>query len=130
MTGLNPRFTRYGGVDLPRLGFRVLFLSGATAGVVGAIQVFGEHHRFIDDALTSPGYAWTGLMAALLCGSRPLGVLVAGLIFAAVQTGGVGMERETDVPRELSRVLQALILLLVATRTRLASPEEKPGGVE
>lgn len=118
MTGLNARFSRYGGVDVERLGYRVMFLSGATAGLVGAVQVLGVHYRYIDGALTSPLYAWIGIMVALLAGSRPLGVLLAGLFFAAVQTGGFGMERATDIPREISQVLQALIILLVAARSR------------
>lgn len=118
MAGLNPRFARAGGVDLRRLGYGVLFSSGALAGLVGAVQVLGVHHRFIDGSLTEPLWAWTGLMVALLCGSRPLGVLLAGLFFAAVQTGGFGMERATEVPRELSRVLQALIILFVAAQAR------------
>jgi len=118
MAGLNARFARYGGVDIPVLGRRVMFSSGAMAGLVGALQVLAVHHRFIDGALTQPLWAWTGLMAALLVGSRPLGVLVAGLFFAALQTGGLGMERATQVPRELSRVLQALIILMVASRVR------------
>jgi simple sugar transport system permease protein len=118
MTGLNARFSRYGGVDVERLGYRVMFLSGATAGLVGAVQVLGVHYRYIDGSLTSPLYAWIGIMVALLAGSRPLGVLLAGLFFAAVQTGGFGMERATDVPREISQVLQALIILLVAARSR------------
>jgi simple sugar transport system permease protein len=118
MAGLNANFVRYGGVDLKRLGYRVMFASGAMAGIVGAIEVLGTHQRFIDDALTSPLYAWVGLMTALLSGSNPLGVLVAGLFFSAVQTGGFALERDTEVPRELSRVLQALIILLVAARQR------------
>jgi len=118
MTGLNARFARYGGVDVERLGYRVMFLSGATAGLVGAVQVLGVHYRYIDGSLTQPLYAWIGIMVALLAGSRPLGVLLAGLFFAAVQTGGFGMERATDVPREISQVLQALIILLVAARSR------------
>jgi simple sugar transport system permease protein len=118
MAGLNANFVRYGGVDLPRLGYRVMFASGAIAGIVGAIEVLGVHQRYIDDALTSPLYAWVGLMTALLSGSNPLGVLVAGLFFSAVQTGGFALERATEVPRELSRVLQALIILLVAARQR------------
>ncbi len=118
MAGLNARFARAGGVDLDRLGYGVMFSSGALAGLVGAVQVLGVHHRFIDGSLTDPLWAWTGLMVALLCGSRPLGVLVAGLFFAAVQTGGFGMERATEVPRELSRVLQALIILFVAAQAR------------
>lgn len=118
MAGLNANFVRYGGVDLRRLGYRVMFASGAIAGIVGAIEVLGVHQRYIDDALTSPLYAWVGLMTALLSGSNPLGVLVAGLFFSAVQTGGFALERATEVPRELSRVLQALIILLVAARQR------------
>jgi simple sugar transport system permease protein len=121
MTGLNARFAQYGGVNINRLCYRVMFASGTIAGMVGAIEVLGVHHRFIDDALTRPLYAWTGLMAALLSGSNPFGVLAAGLFFSAVQTGGFGMERGADVPRELSRVLQALIILLVAARSRFQS---------
>lgn len=118
VAGLNVQFLKYGGIDTDKLGYRVMFLSGAVAGIIGSIQVLAVHHRFIDGSLTQPLYAWTGLMVALLARSRPLGVLVGGIFFAAVQTGGFGMERATDVPREISIVIQALIILLVAARTR------------
>lgn len=117
MAGLNPKFVQYGGVNLQRLGFWIMFTSGAVAGLVGAIEVLGIHYRFIDGALVIPLYAWTGLMTALLSGSDPFGVFIAGLFFAAVQTGGFGMERGTEIPREISQVLQALIILLVAARS-------------
>ena len=116
MTGLNRRFAIYGGVDTHKLGYRVLFTSGAVAGLIGAILVLGVLYRFIDDALTSPLYAWVGVMAALLSDSDPLGVALAGLVFAAIQTGGYGMERDTNIPRELSLVLQALIIMFIAVR--------------
>ncbi len=116
MTGSNASFARYGGVDVRRLGLGVMLASGGIGGLVGALEVLGTHHRFIDGALTDPLYAWTGLMAALLAGSSPLGVLAAGLFFAAVYTGGFGMERGAQVPRELSQVLQALMILLIAAR--------------
>jgi ABC-type uncharacterized transport system permease subunit len=116
MTGLNSRFSRYGGVDVKRLGYWAMFASGAVAGLVGAIEVLGVIYRYIDGALTLPLYAWTGIMTALLSGSNPIGVLVAGLFFSALQTGGFGMERSTEVVRELSRVLQAVIIMLVAVR--------------
>ncbi len=125
MSGLNSKFAEYGGVQLTRLSYRVMFASGAIAGLVGAIEVLAVHHRFIDHALTLPFYAWTGVMTALLSGSNPVGVLIAGLFFSAVQTGGFGMERSTNVPRELSRVLQALIILLVAARGRFQSGREE-----
>ena len=78
--------------------------------------VLGVLYRYIDDALTSPLYAWVGIMAALLSGSDPLGVALAGFVFSAIQTGGYGMERATNIPRELSLVLQALIIMFIAVR--------------
>lgn len=125
MSGLSSRFVRYGGVDDRRLGYRAMLLSGGMAGLVGALQVLAVHRRFIDGALVGPLYAWIGVMVALLVRSRPLAVLAGGVFFAALQTGALGMERSTDVPRELSQVLQALVLLFVAAQ---ASP--RGGGGE
>lgn len=121
--GANPAFATSIGLDLERIGRRAMFASGAGAGGVGALMVLAVHHRFIDGALTTPRFAWIGLMAALLAGARPLGVLICGLILAAIATGGYGMERHAGVPRELSLVLQALIILFVAAAGRFGLGE-------
>ncbi len=128
MAGKNATFARYGGIRLRKLGYGVMFSSGAIAGLVGAIQVLGVDYRFVDGSLTSPQYAWVGVMAALLSGSSPLGVLLAGLFFSAIQTGGLGMEQATQVPHELSLILQAVIILLVAARGsfRITGSEKGP----
>ncbi len=117
MRGLNARFTGYGGVDLDRQALRTMFAAGAMAGLVGAGIVLGEQYRFTDYALVSPNYTWTGLMAALLAGGEPVGAVVAAVFFAALQIGGFGMERATSIPRELTSVLQAIIILLLAARS-------------
>ncbi|WP_395682838.1 ABC transporter permease [Inquilinus sp.] len=116
LRGLNSRFAAYGGVELGRQTVRVLFASGAVAGLVGAILVLGDQFRFTDGALLSPAYTWSGLMAALLAMGEPIGAICAGLFFAALQTGGFAMERATEVPRVLTLVLQAVIILLLAMR--------------
>lgn len=116
MNGLNSRFTQYGGVNVNRLGYLVMFSSGAIAGLVGSLETLGVLYRYTDGGLLSPLYAWVGLMAALLAGSAPLGVLIAGTFFSIIQTGGLGMERDTEIARELSNVLQAVIIMLVAIR--------------
>jgi ABC-type uncharacterized transport system permease subunit len=120
MRGLNARFARYGGVALTRQTVGSMFASGAIAGLVGAILVLGSQFRFTDGALLSPGYTWSGLMAALLAGGEPVGAIAGGLAFAALQSGGFAMQRETSVPRVLTMVLQALIILFVAARHGLA----------
>ena len=124
MLGLNARFAQYGGISLRATGYRVMFLSGALAGVVGAIEVLAIHYRYVDGMLVTPLYAWTGIMAALLANTNPIGVLVAGLFFSAVQTGGAGMERGAEVPRELARVIQAIIIMLVAASAGFRTSRE------
>ena len=116
MRELNTRFAGYGGVRLASQTVRVMFASGAIAGLVGAIIVLGSQFRFQDGALTSPSYTWSGLMAALLAAGEPLGAIAAAVFFAALQTGGFAMQRETSIPRVLIMVLQAIIILFLAIR--------------
>jgi general nucleoside transport system permease protein len=116
MRGKNQRFAGYGGVHLDPQAMRTMFASGAIAGLVGAIVVLGSQFRFIDDALLSPSYTWSGLMAALLVGGEPAGAILAALFFSALQTGGFAMQRETSVPRVLTLVLQAIVILFLAMR--------------
>ncbi|MGW1772092.1 ABC transporter permease [Streptomyces sp. NPDC002104] len=119
MTGLGPRFAAYAGVDRARLTLRLMATSGAVAGLVGAIGVLSFPYRFLDGALTAPGYTWTGLTAALLANAAPLGTVLAALFFTVLQVGGLNMERVTEVPRELTQVLQALVIVLLAARPRM-----------
>lgn len=127
MTGLNPRFARYGGVSIRRLGYTAMAASGGVAGLIGGIVVLADFGRYVNGGLTDPLYAWTGLMAALLAGSAPLGVAIVGLFFAALQTGALGMEQATDVPHELSQVLQGIIILLIVARTTFGSSAAQAG---
>ena len=81
-----------------------MFDSGAIAGLVGAIIVLGSQFRFIDGALVTPAYTWSGLMAALLVSGEPVGTIAAALFFAALQTGGFAMQREIRSPRADARI--------------------------
>ncbi|MFF0594820.1 ABC transporter permease [Streptomyces antibioticus] len=119
MTGLNARFSAYAGVERRGLTLRLMAVSGGLAGLVGAIGVLSFPYRFTDGSLTAPGYTWTGLTAALLAGAAPLGTLVAAFFFAVLQVGGLAMERTTEVPRELTQVLQAIVIVFLAARLRL-----------
>lgn len=114
LTGHNRRFTEYAGVDVPRMVTRLMFTGGGIAGLIGAMVVTSVPYRYIDNALVVPSYTWTGLLAALLARAHPLGAVAAGVFFAALQVGGFGMERETAVPRELSSILQATVIVILA----------------
>jgi len=116
LRGLNKEFARYGGVGLERQTIAVMFASGALAGLVGAIMVLGAQYRFTDGALTAPQYSWSGTLAALLAGGEPVGAIIAGVLFAALQTGGFAMERSVEIPRVLTMVLESVIILFLSMR--------------
>jgi simple sugar transport system permease protein len=116
LRGLNERFARYGGVELQRQTFGVMLASGAIAGLVGAVMVLGSQFRYTDGALTAPQYSWSGTLAALLAGGEPVGAVIAGVAFAALQTGGFAMERSIEIPRVLTMVLQSVVILFLAMR--------------
>lgn len=126
VTGWGPRFAQYAGIDRPALTVKLLACSGGLAGLVGAVVVLGFPYRFIDGALITPQYTWIGLLAALLAAANPLGTLVAAVFFAALTSGGFAMERETQVPRELTAVLQAVLIIFLAAATGMLRKRRSP----
>jgi simple sugar transport system permease protein len=114
LTGLNRNFTAYAGVKVDTIAVRVMAGGGGIAGVVGALIITSFPYRYIDGALITPGYIWTGLLAAMLARANPIGAVIAGVFFAALQVGGAAMTRETFVPRELSSILQATVIIILA----------------
>jgi ABC-type uncharacterized transport system permease subunit len=116
MLGYNPLFAAYGGVRRGRLMLVSMFISGGFAGLAGAVEVLGVQYRYIDGMVTNPGYAWSGIMATLLSGSHPLGTAIAAILLAALQTGGMGVERNTSIPLEISSVIQSLLILFITAK--------------
>jgi simple sugar transport system permease protein len=116
MSGINLRFSRYGGVHVARQTLGTMAASGAIAGVVGAHVVLGQAFRFVDGDLAGTGFAWTGLLVTLLAVHRAVPALVAGVFFAALQVGGLAMQRSAGVSWQLAQVLQAVVILALAMR--------------
>jgi simple sugar transport system permease protein len=116
--GDNPRAARVTGeIDVPRVATRALILSGALAGVAGAIELSGVTHALYENI--SPGYGFTAIAVALLAGLRPLAIIATGILFGAMQAGGATMQREADVPSVLVSVLEATIILSVLAFRRI-----------
>ncbi|MEH7086719.1 ABC transporter permease [Neobacillus drentensis] len=120
MLGKNPFFAEFGGINRTKVLLYSMFFSGGIAGLAGSVEVLGSQYRYIDGALTVPGYAWTGLMAALLANSNPLGTVMASIMLAALQTGAMGMERNTEVPLEIASVIQGVLILFVTAKITLS----------
>ncbi|GAA0410739.1 hypothetical protein Acor_14480 [Acrocarpospora corrugata] len=113
-TGHNREFARYGGVRVDRLAAIALAGGGGFAGLAGGLIVLGPPYRFVDGALTAPGYTFTAVAAVLLAAARPAVVPVTVALLTVLQVGGQGMEREAGVPSQLTQIVQGLIIVIVA----------------
>jgi simple sugar transport system permease protein len=111
LSGQNSLFSRLGGVNVNKNYILVMLLTGALAGLAGGLVVIAGPHRFIKDI--GANYAWDGVMIAMVANSDILLTLIFGFFFSILQTGSVGMELITAVPKELIEVLQAVIVLIV-----------------
>ncbi|MBA4420042.1 MAG: ABC transporter permease [Anaerolinea sp.] len=111
ISGQNSLFSRLGGVNVKKNYLAVMLLTGALAGLAGGLIIMAGPHRFIKDI--GANYAWDGVMIAMVANTGVILTLVFGLFFAILQTGALGMELQVQVPRELIKVLQAVIVLIV-----------------
>jgi simple sugar transport system permease protein len=110
--GLNPSAAESSGINIERGIILALVISGALAGIGGAGEILGVHRRYIDGF--SPGYGWDGLAIALIGGLDPWGSVLAAILFGALRSGGMEMNRVTGVPLDIIFVLQALLVLFFA----------------
>ena len=114
MHGISAEFARASGFPVGRLYYQALATSGAIAGMVGFVVVFGSSQRYIDGMLTVPLYAWTAIVAVLLARTIPWVVPFSAALFAVLVTGASGMERVAGVPSEVAQVVQGVLILLLA----------------
>jgi len=115
--GANADAARIAGrVDVARTTTRVLLLSGALAGLAGAIEVSGVTYALYENI--SPGYGYTAIAVALLAGLDPLGVLGTGILFGALEAGALSMQREASVPSVVVTAVEAALVLLLLAMSR------------
>ncbi|MBE2193370.1 MAG: ABC transporter permease [Anaerolinea sp.] len=112
MVGLNPSAARYSGIKVARMTILTMVISGALAGLAGAIQVQGVVHQFQTNQNLTLGF--DSIAVALLAGSNPIGIIPSAFLFGAMDAGTTLMQATSRVPGELIQVMQALILMFVA----------------
>jgi ABC-type uncharacterized transport system permease subunit len=110
--GKNPSAARVAGMNVERNWVLVMLIAGGLAGLSGATVIQGT-----DFTLNFQSYGTYGIDAitvALLGFGRPLGVVLAGLLFGALHAGGPLMQAATGTPVDMVQVLEAVIVLLIA----------------
>jgi simple sugar transport system permease protein len=102
-------------IDVRKTAMRAFLLSGALAGLAGAIEVTGVTYSLYENL--SPGYGYTAIAVALVGALNPLLTAVSSILFGALEAGAAAMQRDAGVPSVLASVVEAsIILLLIAFR--------------
>lgn len=120
--GEAPEAARRNGVNVARLTWLSLALSGAIAGLGGAAIVTGVLHRFNTEL--SPGYGYTAIAVALVGDLDPLWVSVAAFGFGILEAGGLAMQASAQVPKDAIHVIEGLIVLVLAARRYVSTRVE------
>ena len=110
--GMNGKAAETAGIPVGKMMVTAMLISGAIAGLAGGCHVAGVDHRFIENF--SPGYGFDGIAVAALAGENPVGVIFAGIIFGALRSGAMVLNRTTSIPIDFINVIQALVVILVA----------------
>jgi len=116
--GLNPHASRYAGINVPRYIVLALLLSGAFAGLAGAVQVYGLHHRMFTDG-SATGFTgsagFNGIVVALFGNLHPLGAIPASFLFGALLVGANKLQRVMQVPSAFIIGLNGLVVVFVVS---------------
>ena len=110
-----------GGIATSSVIASALLWSGAIAGLGGAIEVSGVSYALYQNL--SPGYGFTAIAVALLGRLQPLGVVVAGLLFGALEAGAGAMQRDAGIPAVAVQVVEAVVILALVVLTRRGAVE-------
>ncbi|ONN27861.1 sugar ABC transporter permease [Thermosipho affectus] len=109
--GFNPYAAEYGGISVAKNIVLAMAISGALAGLAGATELMGVHHRFLGEL--SGGKGFDGISIALIGQNNPIGIIFAALLIGALRTGSNEMQF-VGVPKHMVMIIQGIVIFLVA----------------
>ena len=115
--GHNPEAARYGGISVARNYVLAMAIAGSFAGIAGALDVLGWKFR-LDTTDFSGSIGFVGIAVALLGRNKAVGIGLAALLFAALQTGTSTRNLDPeiflpDLATPLSLIIQGLVVLFI-----------------
>lgn len=113
--GQNQSASRYAGINVQRYIVLSMTLGGMFAGLAGAIEILGLHHRMFEPTAVSAGYGFSGIVVALFGSLHPLGIIPSAILFGGLLVGGDKMQRAVQVPQVLITVILGMVVLFVVS---------------
>lgn len=123
ITGSNPNFAKYAGINTSITPFMGQVLGGIFAGVAAAVENFGAYDQYQLSLLTNIGM--DGLIVAVMARKQPKFVLLTALVLAYIRTSASVLNTNTNIPIELVTMLQAVIVFFVAAEEFLGKSRQK-----
>ena len=112
--GLNQDASRTAGISVEKTMVGTMLLSGALAGIGGAIEV-GNLHYLIEGI--SPGHGFTGIAVSVLAGNNPIGIIFTSFLFGSLSSGAMTMQRTAGVSASFVQVFQGIMIIGIAMAT-------------
>lgn len=110
--GLNPDASLASGMPMARMQFLSMAISGALAGLGGAIQIMGVLGHTVVSSV-SDGQGFDGISVALIGLRQPIGVVFAGLFYGALKYSA-GKLTSTGTPGELIHIIMGAMIYFIA----------------
>jgi simple sugar transport system permease protein len=111
VTGANPRASKVHGIDIRKMFLFSMVIGAACAGLAGAIEVAGVHHRLIEGLHSN--FATLGLIIGLMARGKNSAVPFVAFGIAILEVGGSAMQRTIMVPVQIVLIAEALILIFI-----------------
>ena len=112
--GISNSVSEYAGINVKKNMVMAMFIAGGLAGMVAIHEVMGYRYTYHDSF--SGGVGFVGIAVALLGRNHPLGIVLAALLFGALNRGSLFLDLNFDnLSKDLVMVLQGVIVLFVAT---------------
>lgn len=113
-TGLNPIASRACGISVDRIQLRAFAISGALAGLAGAISLLARGR--LDQEPAFPDFGYMAIAVALVANLRPLYVLPAALFFAGLDVGAKAMQATAGVSYWIVYLVEGVLILAILVR--------------
>jgi simple sugar transport system permease protein len=110
--GENTRFSKVGGINVPKIFMLIFFISSFISGVAGSIEIIGPYKRF--GANYAGNLPWEGIMISFISKHKPLAIIFVSFIWGALRAGAMNLERTMGVNKMTVYILQMLFVLFVS----------------
>lgn len=110
--GINPHGSEYGGINIAKNTVLAMVISGAIAGIGGAMHVSGTILN-VTDMGSLPSYGFDGIAVALLAKNNPIGCIASAILFGALRASSRTLQI-SGIPKQIVFLIQGIIIIFVA----------------